>query len=166
MKKLSDSLPWMAAVLLVATVAVMVLWVTPMKVVASGSMAPTLPVGARIFLQDASDIQKGDIITFLDNDDEVVTHRIIELRPDGSIITKGDANLTADVYDPPLTSSDVLGKVVYMSPVLTADFQKWFWTSPRGIAAIFFLTVITITLFWRSGEKKSESERTGTPLPA
>lgn len=165
-KKLIDSLPWLVAVLVVALVAIMVLWVTPMKVIASGSMAPTLPIGSRIFLQDASDIQEGDIITFRDNDNEVVTHRIVELRPDGSIITKGDANLTPDVYDPPITSEDVLGKVTYMSPVLTADFQKWFWTSPRGVAAILLLVIIVITLLWKSDENESEPEGAETHTPA
>lgn len=63
----------------------------------SGSMEPTLRVGALIFShrpQDPSSLVKGDIITFTNSDGLTVTHRIVDvvIAEDGSASyrTKGD----------------------------------------------------------------------------
>lgn len=66
-------------------------------VIESGSMDPTLRVGALILShnpKDASDLKKDDIITFVSSDGKTITHRIVEVvvSEDGSISyrTKGD----------------------------------------------------------------------------
>jgi signal peptidase len=73
--------------------------------VLTGSMEPTISVGALIVLfpATADDLRLGDIITFPrpDRPSELVTHRIyaIETSADGAtrtFLTKGDANPTPD----------------------------------------------------------------------
>lgn len=70
--------------------------------VVTGSMEPSLQVGDYIYIKDtpADELEVGDVITFRSEEPDVygklVTHRIIEVRPDGTFVTKGDANSTAD----------------------------------------------------------------------
>ena len=80
--------------------------------VRSGSMRPTIDVGAMVVLTktDASQLDVGDIITF-DNPDKpgtLVTHRIagIEQTATGRVFTtKGDANSTQDAWKVPATGT-------------------------------------------------------------
>ena len=79
----------------------------------------TIPVDSlimvhRLSADEKNDLKIGDVITF-NQDGMVKVHRIIDLLPDGRIVTKGDANLNPDV---PITSDDVIGKVVGVSPIV------------------------------------------------
>lgn len=64
--------------------------------VQTGSMDPTLPVKSLILsekVENPTDLQKGDIITFINSDGMTVTHRIVEVvDQDGEVgyRTKGD----------------------------------------------------------------------------
>ena len=63
--------------------------------VQSGSMEPAIMIGDIVVVQKQNQYFKNDVITFLNKDQRVVTHRIIEIKEtDGEIqfITKGDAN--------------------------------------------------------------------------
>jgi len=100
--------------ILVGVVAVLVLLVallavgpyfTPFQAysVLSGSMRPTIPVGALIIVQkvNSSQLKVGDVISFTrpDNPAETITHRIykIDQTPTGRVYeTKGDANPVPD----------------------------------------------------------------------
>jgi signal peptidase len=80
--------------------------------VRSGSMKPTFNTGDLIVLgkTDASDIHKGDIITFErpDQRGSLVTHRVVavETTPDGrQFETKGDANNAPDAWRVPATGN-------------------------------------------------------------
>ena len=70
--------------------------------VVTGSMEPSLQVGDYIYIRKtpAGELAAGDIITFRSEEPDIygklVTHRIIEVSPDGTFITKGDANTAAD----------------------------------------------------------------------
>jgi len=75
----------------------------------SGSMSPTLGVGAIILSHsplNASGLKKDDIITFISADGKTITHRIIEVisSADGSISyrTKGDNPINSPDNDPVL----------------------------------------------------------------
>ena len=52
--------------------------------VLSGSMEPTYHVGSLIYVKnvDYRELQPGDVITFLLDEDTVATHRIVEVVPD------------------------------------------------------------------------------------
>ena len=59
--------------------------------ISSGSMKETIQINDIIIVKEEENLKKGDIITFF-QDDQIITHRIIEILDDGSFITKGDAN--------------------------------------------------------------------------
>lgn len=81
-------------------------------VVISGSMEDAIGVNDLVVIHGQEDYAVNDVITFR-SADSIVTHRILEERPD-SYITKGDANNTADLT--PTLKSDVIGKVVLVIP--------------------------------------------------
>lgn len=82
------------------------------------SMGDTLPEGTQIFLKESSEYKPGDIVTIKVGSD-VFTHRLLGYKPDGTLITKGDANHEVDgimlVNGKPrlLTADDIVGKVVF-----------------------------------------------------
>ena len=89
--------------------------------VVTGSMEPTIPVGALLMTRevDISSIQLEDIVCFRTQESaiwgKIVTHRVVGVGPgpNGGVLleTKGDANLVADGY---LVSSDnFIGKVIW-----------------------------------------------------
>lgn len=64
----------------------------------SGSMSPTIKAGDVILISPPPLLPApGSIVTLLVNDN-LVTHRVIGLRPDGKFITKGDANIAPDEW--------------------------------------------------------------------
>ena len=131
---------------------VMLTFVTPMFKVGSGSMEPTLPENSRVIIHEKEAYEIGDIITFRADDNEVVTHRLVEYGPDDTLVTQGDANPTPDVWDEPLTESDVIGKMIYMTPIMTLGF----WMTPRGIGIILLLLGIVVVSLWRVEDDELE----------
>lgn len=92
--------------------------------VLSGSMEPTYHVGSLIYVRqvDPYEIQVGQAITFMLDENTVATHRVVEIVPDeedSTVIrfrTKGDAN---DVVDGSLVHyKNVLGVPVFTIPYL------------------------------------------------
>lgn len=89
--------------------------------VVTGSMEPTIPVGALLVTKqaDIQQIQLNDIVCFRTQEAEiwgkVVTHRVVELLnlENGEILlrTQGDANLVADGYM--VTKGNLIGKVIW-----------------------------------------------------
>jgi signal peptidase I len=78
-------------------------------VIESGSMNPTIPVGAVAVLRPvhAAELRVGDIITFTrpDTGRGLVTHRIVRIEgPAGArvLVTKGDANPVPDAWRVPV----------------------------------------------------------------
>lgn len=88
--------------------------------VVTGSMEPTIPVGALLVTKqvDISTIQVDDIICFRTQVSEIwgkiVTHRVVDLwqTEAGTLLleTKGDANLVADGYL--VDRTNFVGKVI------------------------------------------------------
>ena len=91
--------------------------------VLSGSMEPTYHVGSLIYVKDVDpfELESGDVITFMLDENTVATHRIVEVVPDeedDSVVrfrTKGDANENVD-------GSLVHYKNVIGSPVFTIPY--------------------------------------------
>lgn len=89
-------------------------------VVASGSMIPTYNIGDTLLIKemDASNIKKGDAVTYIGDDEGIdgmiITHQVqkVEIGEDGKYYfhTKGVAN---NIEDPIVSEDQVLGKVVY-----------------------------------------------------
>ncbi|MBD1382334.1 signal peptidase I [Bacillus sp. IB182487] len=72
------------------------------KTVLSGSMEPSIQTGSVIAVKPAEDkeqFQQGDVITYTNKDELLITHRVVEVKESGkplSYITKGDNNDSPD----------------------------------------------------------------------
>ena len=83
------------------------------------SMEPMIPVGSIVLVKpiEFDEIKEGDIVSYYskNHSDVVVTHRVASIDIDsGKLITKGDANNSADVN--PVTKQQVIGVVIYSLP--------------------------------------------------
>mgnify|MGYP003251106915 CR=1 FL=1 len=144
--------------------------------VMSGSMEPTLNVGGVILVEkvDTSELQEGDIITFLSNDTalngKVVSHRIIQVVENDNLtmyITKGDANESRD--DAAAIPENVIGRVIFHVPYL--GYLLNFMKTKQGFFCILLLPCMIILLietiglmknFWAyMDERKALKEQSG-----
>ncbi len=83
----------------------------------SGSMEPSIMTGDVIVIKEFPIYQERDVVTFVDANDHIVTHRIIEKNNSASgstFITQGDANQTPDVDT--IEKQQIKGKVVFTIP--------------------------------------------------
>jgi len=84
------------------------------------SMYPEIKPGSLIYSSPSRNYKKGDIISYVEKTPQgietgkILTHRIIDQLPDGSFITKGDANKDADPK--PVVLSQIDGKVIKIIP--------------------------------------------------
>ncbi len=113
--------------------------------VLTGSMTPTIPQGALVFVRPGGEIAAGDVITFRDGNGTIVTHRVAAVNAaQDTYTTQGDANNMPDTA--PVGRGQVLGKVVFHLPWLGAISQSL--KTPAGITAvcaailILFLSVL------------------------
>ena len=135
--------------------------------VLSGSMEPTYHTGSLIYVKevDYRDIEVGQVITFMLDEDTVATHRVIEVVPDetdASVLryrTKGDAN---DAEDGSLVHyKNVIGTPVFTIPYL--GYLANYIQNPPGMylaisaGAILLLLVFLPDLIFEE-EKKEESK--------
>ena len=135
--------------------------------VLSGSMEPTYHVGSLIYVKDVDtdELKAGDVITYMLDEDTIVTHRIADVIPDEtdpSIIrfqTKGDAN---DSVDGSLVHyKNLIGTPVFSIPKL--GYLANYIQKPPGryiaisAGAIILLLVFLPDLF--SDDDKSEKKK-------
>ena len=136
--------------------------------VLSGSMEPTYHVGSLIYVKDVDpfELDSGDVITFMLDENTVATHRIVEVVPDeedDSVVrfrTKGDANENVD-------GSLVHYKNVIGSPVFTIPYLGYavsYIQNPPGTyvaisaGAILLLLVFLPDLFGDDKKKKKDAD--------
>ena len=136
--------------------------------VLSGSMEPTYHVGSLIYVKDVdyTQLEAGDVITFMLDEDTVATHRIVEVVPDetdSSVLrfrTKGDAN---EAVDGSLVHyKNVVGTPVFTIPKLgyLADYIQ----NPPGIyiaisaGAVLVLLMFLPDLFSKDEKKQTENK--------
>ena len=135
--------------------------------VLSGSMEPTYHTGSLIYVKevDYRDIEVGQVITFMLDEDTVATHRVIEVVPDetdASVLryrTKGDAN---DAEDGSLVHyKNVIGTPVFTIPYL--GYLANYIQNPPGMylaisaGAVLLLLVFLPDLIYEE-EKKGEGD--------
>ena len=133
--------------------------------VLSGSMEPTYHVGSLIYVKEvpASEIQVGDPITFVLNEDlVVVTHRVTAIDAENQrFTTKGDANDSEDLN--PVHFNNLVGRPVFSIPYL--GYVSGFLETSRGkIVAVTALLVLAILVFLpdvlnKIGDKKQGGEQ-------
>lgn len=121
-------------------------------VVVSGSMEPEIPVGSLLLIREQPSYAVGDIVTYLDSDGNLVTHRLVSLA-DGMAVAKGDANNTEDT---PVPDSQILGRVRLVLPGVGSVIQ-WM-QSPAGIFLLLLLIVALILLPKHFGRKVDDGD--------
>ena len=137
--------------------------------VLSGSMEPTYHVGSLIYVKDVDpyELESGDVITFMLDEDTVATHRIVEVVPDetdSTVVrfkTKGDANAAED--GSLVHYKNVIGSPVFTIPQL--GYVANYIQNPPGTyiaisaGAILLLLVFLPDLFGSDDEPKPKKKR-------
>ena len=137
--------------------------------VLSGSMEPTYHTGALIYVKevDYKEIEPGQVITFMLDEDTIATHRVVEVVPDNEdptvlrYRTKGDAN---DAEDGSLVHyKNVLGSPVFTIPYL--GYLANFIQHPPGmyiaisVGAILLILVFLPDILFDDEEEKEKGEK-------
>lgn len=107
--------------------------------VISGSMEPTLKVGDYIVVQikGYDKLVEKEVISF-ENGGSIVTHRIEKVMPDGSLVTRGDANQMDDLLA--VTKEEYIGTVHWRIPFLG---QIMIWLQNPLIFSLIMATIAT-----------------------
>lgn len=126
--------------------------------VISGSMEPEYPVGSLIYVKevDPSEIEVGDVITYVLPNDMPSTHRVIGVdAANQHFFTKGDAN---DISDgAPVHFKNLIGTPVFKIPLL--GYVAYYIQHPPGmyiaiaVGAILLILVFLPDLFKKDGKK-------------
>lgn len=82
--------------------------------VVTGSMDPAIEENELIIIKECNNYELNDIVTYMDSDGNLITHRIVQIDEYG-FISKGDSN---DIADENTDINNIEGKVVYHSKVL------------------------------------------------
>lgn len=134
-------------------------------VVLSGSMEPTYHVGSLIYIKDVNykELKAGDPITYMLNENTVVTHRIIEVLVDENdpdtirYFTKGDANDMPDGTS--VHYKNIIGKPVFTIPYL-GYISNYIQNPPSTYVALAAGAVLVILVFlpdlFEDDKKKEE----------
>ena len=163
---ISGVLVGIVVLLVIALVGVRLIGLQPF-VVLSGSMEPTYHVGSLIYVKsvDYKQLQAGDPITYLLNENTVVTHRITEVLVDEEdpntlrYFTKGDANDIADGTS--VHYRNIIGKPVFSIPYL--GYVSNYIQNPPGMyvaiaaGAILIMLVFLPDIF--SDDDKEEKKK-------
>ncbi len=130
--------------------------------VLTGSMEPVMQTHCLALTKqvtDISDLAVGDIVTYHRTDGEgnlqrndygrtvLITHRIVDISPDGVIMTKGDANLVNDGL--PLSIRDIEAKVVYIGNWAAWFVNKWSTTTGKVMLISFALALVMLDVLVR-----------------
>jgi len=124
---------------------------TPLMVVTTKSMEPTLNAGDLIYVKSVapSDLQVGDVITFKSPTKYIsgtlITHRVVNISYETNEIdfkTKGDNNPVTDPWT--VTASDIIGRQTYVLKGV-GNYFLWMQT-PAGLTTL--ATVLVLYLFW------------------
>ncbi len=141
---------------------------SPLVVVTSESMVPTLQPGDLLVLQGRpqEQIQVGDIIVYQDSwyTDAPIVHRVVDIEIIDGVyhyITRGDANTHNDPGD--RTIDEVIGVVVFRIPLL--GHVSMFLRTPAGIALIVIIFAAIIILPELVGKFELEKDQTATNVP-
>ena len=123
-----------------------------LRIVQTGSMRPTIPVGSVVVVMAAPQYHVGDILTFQRTDDkEATTHRLVQITTDAAgqtvFIVRGDANNANDLR--PVKPSEVVGKTRLILPVL--GYLLVFIRSPFGFLLVIGMPAVYI--IWTEGRR-------------
>jgi len=111
--------------------------------VLTNSMEPKIHAGDMIFIKakQASEVKKGDIITFQLSEKKLITHRVVTVTNEG-YLTKGDNNNVQD--DWVVNPADIIGEVTLIVP--NAGYIAKFLSSKAGFALFILLPLLLFFL--------------------
>lgn len=115
--------------------------------ISSGSMSPAIRTGDVVIARawDASsEIVPGSIITY-ETADGYITHRVVDIDEDGTLVVKGDANRTED---PPVHPDQVVGVARLVIPYAGLP-SSWLNAGRYGYVALFLVLSGTALYFSR-----------------
>ena len=160
-----------------AAVAYAILFVAGYRpvVVYSGSMEPTLGVGALAVVEHvpAAQVRGGDVLTFADpaQPGRLVTHRVVEVvqRPEGGLAyrTKGDANTDRDPWA--IALPEDAGRLAFDVPYV--GYALWYAKTREARTALVLVLaglVLTVLLraIWRREDEPAEPAQESSAAPA
>lgn len=109
-------------------------------IVTTGSMEPEINAGDMVIISEMKNYEKGDIITYQDNEGFLVTHRIVEINQN-TFIAKGDFN---NLNDEENSNNNIKGKVIFHSKLL-GIFALYFL---KPIVVIYVISFIGVNLYF------------------
>ena len=134
--------------------------------VQSGSMEPAIKTGAIVFVEQASieQVREGDIITYQDNGNNLITHRVVEAHRAGSsmrLVTKGDANENPDPE--PVYRGEVVGKAQFSIPLI--GYAVAFGQTRLGWLLMVLVPTMLLIFnemwsLWKAGTMETEENET------
>lgn len=145
-------------------------------VVASGSMEPALRRGDVVIFHHPSidDVGKGSVIVFEANGLSIV-HRVVDVNPDGTLVTQGDANHVRDSGEVTADEFHGAGEVV----VPWIGLPRLWWMEGRHLLVLATVAAVLIALRssrltsdpandpWSGAERPSPATVwLGSPVPA
>lgn len=135
----------------------------------TSSMEDTYPKGSLIITKQVSfsELNIGDDITFMRNENTTVTHRIVEVIDNYSgtgkpaYVTKGTMNKEIDKWDP-VAYDNVVGKVVFCSSFLGkfAGFVKNNWPLLIFIMAVLLVFSAVMKRIFRDDSPEDNKSKT------
>jgi signal peptidase len=145
---------------LVVPAVLLVSGVLPYKVyvVHTGSMSPTIPSKSAVIVKKGV-YRVGQVVSY-QSSNGVVTHRLIKRSSDGMLVTKGDANRTADPGA--VSPSKVIGGVVAAPRML--GYWLMYLKNPAGLASLL-LTMICLWLIYSTSTEYSNRQQAEAVQP-
>lgn len=170
LKKVWNWVSWCLVILVVLLAMALVgvrLFGLNVYAVLSGSMEPTYPVGSLLYVRqvDYRDLEVGDPITFMLDEDTVVTHRIIEVLPDENdpqtlrFFTQGDANDLPDGSS--VHYKNIIGKPVFRIPYL--GYVSAYVQQPPGCYVALAAGALLVMLVFLPDVFAGEDKKSGKP---
>lgn len=160
LKWISNLMTWLLFVLLLVMVFLVIstkasggeasLFGYQIKTVLSGSMEPEIKTGSIIAVvpaEDKTSFKKNDIITYVQEDGQLVTHRILEVLGNGEqvqYVTKGDNNKEADLT--PVLSENVVAEYSGFTIPYIGYFTEYA-KSQKGTAILLIVPGLLLLIY-------------------
>lgn len=124
----------------------------------TGSMEPVMERGDLLFVKEEDNLKEQDIIAWHNPEGGITTHRIVEVRKDGTYTTKGDSNNVEDLNA--VKKEQVIG--VYTGKLVKAGYLLMYLQKPEGLITVVLLILFAgISSLWmiEYNENKKLKER-------
>ncbi|MGD6966615.1 signal peptidase I SipW [Rossellomorea vietnamensis] len=141
-----------------------------LKTVLSGSMEPGIQTGSIIAVKPGGDMERfveGDVITYKQEENVLVTHRVMEVIKSGDQVmyrTKGDNNKTEDLE--PVLSQNIVAEYSGFTIPYIGYFMDF--TNSKNGAFLFIIPGILLMLFsgltiWKAISQLDVSSKNADP---